>query len=120
MQIDGCLYALQTISIALYRTPENPYTSILVFYMACRIWEKLFISCHGLGRDLLVLKRRKYIAYVDIVISLINFELQCEFGMKEQFIFAEVWPLYFTLLIFVSYCIVKYRWIMLICVHPSV
>jgi hypothetical protein len=116
MEIDGCVYALQTIAIAVYRTPENPYTCIMLFFMACRIWEKFFLLCHGLGREHKSLIHSKYIRYIDIILAVINFNLICELGMKQQYIFQDVWPLYFMLNIFISYCLVKYRWILVVTV----
>ena len=117
LQIDSCMYSLQTISIALYRTPETPYASIIIFFMAYRIWEKVFRLCHGRAiassnsSTLLLLWQCS-----DVAVALLNFNLMCEVGMKHQYLFPNVWPLYLMLILFLTHCLVKYQWMMSIIV----
>lgn len=110
-QIDACMYALETISIALYRSPENPYSFILSLFMACRIWEKYFLLCHGRNQHFPLSSR-----YLDVILALVNFHLICEIGVKPQYMFQEIWPFYFTMILFLTYCLVKYQWMMAITV----
>lgn len=110
-QMDGCMYALEVISIALYRTPENPYSFILSLFMACRIWEKYFLTCHGRNQPPSVPLR-----CFDIIVALVNFQLLCEIGIKPQYVFQEAWPFYFITILFLTYCMVKYQWMIAITV----
>jgi hypothetical protein len=116
-QIDCCMYALESIATALYRTPENPYASILIFFMACRLWEKSFLLCRGKNYAKTIeypLYYYYYLRYMDITLGIINFNFICEFGMKQQYIFQDVWVFYFTAIIFLAYCLVKYQWMIAI------
>ena len=116
-QIDCCMYALESIATALYRTPENPYASILIFFMACRLWEKSFILCHGKYFTKSVeYPYYYYLRYMDITLGIINFNFICENGMKQQYIFQDVWVFYFITIIFLAYCLVKYQWMIAITV----
>lgn len=110
-EIDGCMYSLATIAIALYRSPETPYVSILVFFMACRIWTKVFLFCHGeIGPS------GTFIIFLDMVISVMNYSLLCEIGLKPQFVLDEVWPFYCALMLFLTYSLIKYQWLMVVIV----
>lgn len=123
-EIDSCVYALEIISIALYRTPENPYTSILSFYSAVRLWEKVFILCHGRNQVTFLSQNGAFhlswlvhiLRYIDLFLNLLNFNLICEVGMKPQYVSQEVWIFYFMLLVFITYCLVKYQWMIAITV----
>lgn len=110
-EIDGCMYSLATIAISLYRTPETPYVSILVFFMACRIWTKVFMFCHGV-----VEATGSFIIFLDMVISVINYNLLCEIGLKPQFVLDDVWPFYCALMLFLTYSLIKYQWLMVVIV----
>ena len=110
-QIDECMYALETLSIALYRSPENPYSFILSLFMACRIWEKYFLLCHGRNQHSPLSAR-----FLDIILALVNFHLISEIGVKPQYRFQEIWPFYFMMILFLTYCLVKYQWMMAITV----
>jgi hypothetical protein len=118
LQIDACMYSLQTIATAIYRTPENPYAALIVFFMACRIWGKFFMSCHGL-RTSPCNTEEWYYAYFnlfDLILALVNFNILCEIGLKEQYILGDVWAYYFTVILFLSYSLIKYQWMMTIVV----
>lgn len=114
-EIDGCMYSLETIAIALYRSPETPYVSILAFFMACRIWHKVFLFCHGLAAS----SSKAILDHsilLDLLLSVINYNLLCEIGLKPQFVLDEAWYFYGVLMLFLSYSLIKYQWMMIVVV----
>jgi hypothetical protein len=103
-EIDSCMHALGTVATSLYRTPETPYASILILFMAFRIWEKAFLYCHGRSRAL------GAGVYLDLGLALLNFQLMCEAGARPQYVFRDAWAFHFVLVLFLSFCLVKTQW----------
>jgi hypothetical protein len=93
---DSCLYALATVSIALYRTPETPYAGILISILGVKQWTKAISTCrgqkvyhHNNNNPSKLLWNR-----LDLLATTLYLCLLIEVGLVPQFSEQEDWPVY--------------------------
>ena len=111
---DSCIFSLISITVAMYRTPENPYMGILCTIFAIKQWRKIFLLCRGIkinnddmGKD----KQNSnfYIADLDLILTSIYMCITAEIGLVPQFSEAEDWPIYAGVGVFVTFTVAWYK-----------
>jgi len=99
---DSCIYALTTIAVALYRTPETPYVAIIVSILAIKQWQKIFECCHS-GGNILLFKQ------LDIIFTTIHLCMIIEVGLVPQFAEIEDWPVYAAVGTYITFTVALYK-----------
>lgn len=84
---DACIYALGTISSALYRGAETPYASLFVIVFSIRQWQKALALCCCFQESELLMQ-------MDLLFSSAYMCLTAEIGLVPQFLDSEDWPIY--------------------------
>jgi hypothetical protein len=107
---DSCLYALATVSIALYRTPETPYAGILIAILTVKQWSKVISSCrgrisHNKDDNALILVWRQ----LDLLATTLYLCLLVEVGLVSQFSEQEDWPVYAGIGMYISFTAAWYQ-----------
>jgi hypothetical protein len=84
--IDACIFALAALTDSIYRTPENPYASILCIFLTIRQWLKVFC--------ILTSSCEPYYAALDLILTTWYICFTVEVALLPQFTHPEDWPIY--------------------------
>ena len=102
---DSCIFALVTLTVAMYRTPENPYAGILISIIAIKQWKKCFKLCQASSSG----GYESFWKQVDLVATTIYLCLLVEVGLIPQFAEPEDWPVYAAIGMYVSFIVAWYQ-----------
>jgi hypothetical protein len=93
---DVCMYALVSLSDAIYRTPETPYASIICLLLAISLWTRA-ITMTGVAKS----TNEK----VDFMCAMLYTVFTAEAAMVPQFDHPEDWPIYGGTAVYVTFAI---------------
>jgi len=84
---EACVYALGALTNIVYRSPENPYASIVCAILVVRQWQKLLLAMRLSSSSLAA-------AAADLVLTSLALCATAELGLAPQCRYRERWPFY--------------------------
>lgn len=111
---EACMYALIVLADAVYRTPENPYASILCILFAIDQWQKVmqkfcFLSLEPSNPHGTAGSNNMHVDNMDLLLSTVYMCLTIELGLVPQFNQQEDWPIYAGIGAFATFAAAWYR-----------
>jgi hypothetical protein len=106
---DSCIFALVTLTVAMYRTPENPYAGILISITSIKLWKKMFKVCRASNNINVKLTYSSAYGQIDLVVTTLHLCLLVEVGLVPQFAEPEDWPVYAGIGLYVSFIVAWYQ-----------
>lgn len=110
---DVCMFALISLTDAIYRTPETPYAHIICLLLAIRMWDRVFIIIHKRhavqaaveGSDVGFTVWQK----IDFLSAMIYTVFTSENATVPQFEHYEDWPIYGGTAVYVTFAVAFMR-----------
>lgn len=102
---DACVFALAGLAGAIYRTPENPYASILCLILSIRLWSKVLL----MSSTTTTTTSYCCVDAADLVITMLYACYTIEVALIPQFTHPEDWPIYGGCGAYVSFAAAWYQ-----------